>query len=256
MREFVIAAVVLASCAPAPVTPDAQGPPAVVIDDHDQAVAVAPTEVEAFVDAFESNVASLRDEGTAPPLVECQDHAALAKRFAEMVELDQYVRRAPSGLFELQIDEATRNEVMTRMMTGAMRVDAEHTSELRAYIEAKGWPRVSEVGETVSHNAWIIAQHADQDRAFQKDVLRRLEELLPEGEVSGRNYAYLWDRVARGEDRPQRYGTQGRCVGPATWEPDEIEDAANVDARRAARGLSTLAEYRTMFVELCRGEDG
>lgn len=60
------------------------------------------------------------------------------------------------------------------------------------------------------------------------------------GDADPQNYAYLYDRVAVAENRPQRFGTQ---FGPDR-EPRPIEDEANVDARRKAIGLGTMAEYR------------
>ena len=65
----------------------------------------------------------------------------------------------------------------------------------------------------------------------------------------------LYDRVAVNEGRPQRYGTQGRCTGPGSWEPRPIEEAANVDARRTwaeIRGFPRMADYRERMNALCR----
>ncbi|KAK0351541.1 hypothetical protein LTR94_024562, partial [Friedmanniomyces endolithicus] len=71
-----------------------------------------------------------------------------------------------------------------------------------------------------SNAAWLMAQHADRDPQFQA----MMEPLVKSGEVSLANYAYLFDRIAVGADRPQRYGTQGRCTGPELWEPNTLEN--------------------------------
>lgn len=53
--------------------------------------------------------------------------------------------------------------------------------------------------------------------------------------------AYLVDRVALHDGRPQTYGTQHHWVdGVAT--PSPIHDPDGVDERRAAAGLPPLAE--------------
>ena len=65
------------------------------------------------------------------------------------------------------------------------------------------------------------------------------------GEVAAADYAYLYDRIAVAENREQLYGTQFN--GP---EPFPIEDELNVDARRKAIGLSTLAEYKKEIVRM------
>jgi hypothetical protein len=51
---------------------------------------------------------------------------------------------------------------------------------------------------------------------------------------------------------PQRYGTQGQCVGAGQWEPLPIEDEKNVDKRRKEVGLPTMAEYKQNFKEICK----
>jgi hypothetical protein len=64
-------------------------------------------------------------------------------------------------------------------------------------------------------------------------------EDAPAGEVSRQDLAYLTDRVLVNDGKKQRYGTQ---MG-MNFEPQPIEDAGNVDQRRAEVGLPPLAEY-------------
>ena len=84
---------------------------------------------------------------------------------------------------------------------------------------------------------------ADLDVAFQKDVLKRLEPLAAAGDTDPKNFAFLYDRVATNEERPQRYGTQGECLGPGSWKPNPLQEPARVDELRAAIGLEPLSEY-------------
>src|SRR5262249_24761475 len=84
-------------------------------------------------------------------------------------------------------------------------------------------------GEKADLQAWVLVQHADRDRAFQQEVLAILSTLYASGETSADNYANLYDRVAHNSGKPQRYGTQGGCVGPGEYETYEIEDPANVE---------------------------
>ena len=53
------------------------------------------------------------------------------------------------------------------------------------------------------------------------------------------------------EDRPQLYATQGRCVDTGVWEPREVIDEDEVDARRAEMGLEPLADYIARFKDIC-----
>ena len=77
------------------------------------------------------------------------------------------------------------------------------------------------------------------------------ETHLKTKDTSVSNFAYLHDRVSTADDRPQRYGTQGRCVGPGRWEPLELEDSAKIDTLRASVGLEALALYKERFIEDC-----
>ena len=145
---------------------------------------------------------------------------------------------------------------MERMVGREMApIDRENTAWMKARLQEFDWFRVSRFGEAADRAAWLLVQHADEDRALQKLVLGRLEPLVALKETSPANYAYLYDRVAGGENRPQRYGTQGRCVGPGRWEPKEVEAPEGLEERRKAVGLGTMAEYKGRFEDICRQAD-
>lgn len=119
------------------------------------------------------------------------------------------------------------------------RTDLRNRERLKAIIRSHGWPTLAMVGADGSQAAWIIAQHADADPQFQRDVLVLLEPLVESKQVDARWYAYLHDRV----HVPQRFGTQGGCRAKGVWAPREIESPAQVDERRASVGLDKLSEY-------------
>ncbi|MCG6871359.1 MAG: hypothetical protein LJE84_03630 [Gammaproteobacteria bacterium] len=131
--------------------------------------------------------------------------------------------------------------------------DSLNLARLKALVATHGWPTISQVGEDGAEAAWLIAQHADSDPAFQGEVLTRIQALLPAGEADAGDYAYLFDRL----HITQRYGTQGRCGTDGRWSPKTMEEPDQVDQRRAAVGLRPLAEYaRTVSVELCSKKGG
>lgn len=136
------------------------------------------------------------------------------------------------------------------------RVDAHNRDVLKQYLSRMDWFRISVWGESMDNRAWLIAQHADRDVEFQKDVLRRLEKLVALKETSGSSFAYLFDRVATNTGKKQRYGTQGRCVGPGNWQPGELEDPARVDELRRESGIAdrmgTLAQYQATMNAHCK----
>ena len=126
-------------------------------------------------------------------------------------------------------------------------VDQANTAWLKAEIERDGWFTISRFGKAGDSAAFLLVQHADLDRPFQAKVLQILEPLVASQETQPKNYAYLYDRVAVGQGRPQRYGTQGRCTGPGVWSPNDVEAADKLDERRASVGLGPEAEYQASF---------
>lgn len=158
-------------------------------------------------------------------------HAALRDELLQMRARDQQVREAPiKGDFSQW-----------------MQIDADNQKRLKEIVKQYGWPTNAMVGEDGAKAAWLIAQHSDSDKDFQREVLRLMEPLAKQDVESGKSYAYLYDRT----HYPQRFGTQGSCVSRDEWQPYDIEDIANVDERRRALKLPTLADYAKLFTELC-----
>jgi hypothetical protein len=117
-----------------------------------------------------------------------------------------------------------------------------HVAELKQIVSVHGWPRISIVGSEAAKAAWLIAQHADFDGAFQKEALRHMESLAPHAEAEAKLVGYLIDRVAVNEGRPQVYGTQGGCKA-GRWQPAPIADPEEVEMRRASVSMEPLAFY-------------
>jgi hypothetical protein len=126
--------------------------------------------------------------------------------------------------------------------------DARTTARLKQVIDAHGWPGRTLVGERGANAAWLFAQHADEDPAFQARCLKLLEPAVQRGEADGEQLALLTDRVLLAQGKPQRYGSQFERKGER-WVPKPIEDEAHVDERRRAVGLWPLADYARQIEE-------
>jgi len=135
-------------------------------------------------------------------------------------------------------------------------IDSDNTEWLKADVAAHGWYRIPIHGEAASSAAWLMAQHADRDRPFQRHVVALLEPLAAAGDVIPANYAYLYDRVAVGENRPQRYGTQGVCVAKGVWEPNTLEAPERVQALRDEAEIGSLADYTARMHRFCADFSG
>jgi hypothetical protein len=122
-------------------------------------------------------------------------------------------------------------------------VDARNTARLREIVARYGWPGKSLVGEKAAHAAWLLAQHADADRAFQRRCLDLMEKSAA-GEVSPKDVAYLTDRVLLAAGKRQRFGTQFERADGGSPVLRPLEDPEHVDERRRAVGLEPLADRK------------
>jgi hypothetical protein len=110
-------------------------------------------------------------------------------------------------------------------------VHLKNASRLRELITEHGWPAVDLAGEAGAEAAWFIAQHAVGEPEFQRQALHYLNDCASQGRVPARHAAYLEDRIAMHEGRPQRYGTQwlddpfdGRARPWQMVDPDRVND--------------------------------
>jgi hypothetical protein len=147
------------------------------------------------------------------------------------------------------IDPALLPYLSAHMSNAIQIVDRKNTAMLAAIIEDKGWPSVPMVGERASFNAWLLVQHADADPALQLKALRLMEPLAAKGEVSKRNYAYLYDRVMLKLNGKQKFGTQiGGCDGEE-YAPFPLEDEKRLNELRAGHQLEPITQYLNGFKE-------
>ncbi len=144
-------------------------------------------------------------------------------------------------------------ELLDRLVAfDVVEVDEENREWLKGVIARRGWFVISRDGAEADLAAWLIVQHADNDREFQRSMVAMLEPLAAKGETSWNRLAYLHDRWAAGADQPQTYGIQGRCLGPGRWEPREVAAPEGLEARRKNAGLPPMAEHASAQARRCR----
>jgi hypothetical protein len=129
--------------------------------------------------------------------------------------------------------------------------DQDRTDRLKQIIAKYGWPTFGLVGKDGEDAAWTIAQHSDLDKPFQAKALKLLRRAVADKQASPGNLAYLEDRVAAGNGKPQLYGTQMGCAedGPRLATP--IKDKGQVEQRRRKAGLEPLADYVAEMKKVC-----
>jgi hypothetical protein len=179
----------------------------------------------------------------------------LCKELLRRVEEDQQVRKE---FIEWQrrnpkADLKDAKEADAPLPRKMREIDHRNTERMKEIVERHGWPGKSLVGVDGAHAAWLLVQHADLDRPFQKRCLSLLAEAVKMGEAAGVDLAYLTDRVRVGDKQKQVYGTQLRTVD-GKLVPEPIEDEADVDRRRKEVGLQPLAEYLRQAEEFMKGK--
>lgn len=117
-----------------------------------------------------------------------------------------------------------------------------NASALEEIINKIGYPTTSKVGKEASEAAWLIVQHAIGRPLFMKKCLMALQAAATDDPLLGNHLAYLSDRIAVLEGKPQLYGTQFDWDEAGQLSPSPIDDLAAVNRRRAALGWESLEE--------------
>jgi hypothetical protein len=157
---------------------------------------------------------------------------ALRHQLVAMAAEDARVRAELAATGELFRGYAPRMEDVHRR----------NARDLMAIVRQHGWPGRGLVGEDAMHAAWLVLQHAIGEPDVQRGCLPILREAAERGDATLAQVAYLEDRIAFFERRPQRYGTQFDWDERGMLSPWPIEDPDGVDARRTAVGLPPLAD--------------
>jgi hypothetical protein len=167
---------------------------------------------------------------------------AVQEQLRDAFIADQAARLA---YLELATDDLDGKDYWARQLAtaGAIDRDGTNTRLLKQLLQDYDWIDSHRFGVRIASHAWVLAQHADADPAFQQEVLERMAPYLENGGVRPRDYAYLFDRVAVNQGRPQRYGTQPMesCNDDGSLSPRPLEDPETVDERRAELGIEPMA---------------
>jgi hypothetical protein len=113
---------------------------------------------------------------------------------------------------------------------------------LNAIITAIGYPTIAKVGKPANEAAWLVIQHAIAKPKFMKRCLKLLKKEVTNNPTNKIHYAYLSDRIAIFENKPQLYGTQFDWDEEKKMSAQQFDDLKAVNKRRLAIGLNTLEE--------------
>ncbi|HYG37360.1 MAG TPA: DUF6624 domain-containing protein [Cytophagales bacterium] len=130
-------------------------------------------------------------------------------------------------------------------------VDAKNRQRLKVIFNEFGFPTRSMVGKDAMHGVFLMIQHSDGDKDWQKAQLRNIEQAVKNGDLDGQSYAYLYDRININAGQKQRYGTQFSNVDPLNniVELADTEEIGSLDQRRMEIGMMPIDMYKELMLK-------
>jgi len=159
------------------------------------------------------------------------------------------LKEIANDILELQrADLELRDQLIARGELGngynpeMERLHIENAEKLASIIKQIGFPTIDKVGEEANEAAWLVIQHSISLPAFMKKCAEYLKTAVNQGQSKLIHLAYLQDRIAVFEDRPQLYGTQFDWDENGEMSPQAYDEIEKVNERRKSIDLNTLEE--------------
>jgi len=195
-----------------------------------------------LIDLRDQNIIAYSDESKI-----FEQKLANEKELVKTLNLDDIIQVKNTIFTMYSLDQEMRHiylEDLNRVnQETIVKIDEFHTEIIKKILQKYEWITISKFGKETDKQAWLLVQHADNDPFFQAGCLFILSNLIDKGETDKQNYAYLYDRVAVAESRPQRYGTQAKVVGERLELYPFEGETEDLEVRRREMGLSPLKIY-------------
>lgn len=122
-----------------------------------------------------------------------------------------------------------------------LKKDSINLIKVSKILDTQGWPSKEKIGTRGASTIFLVIQHGNQDVKLK--YLPMINEALKNDWLPKRQYAMFYDRLLLGQGKRQVYGTQ-LAMSKERKKPYvlPLEDARNVDKRRAEMGLNTMQE--------------
>ncbi|MDJ1492929.1 hypothetical protein QNI19_08300 [Cytophagaceae bacterium DM2B3-1] len=122
-------------------------------------------------------------------------------------------------------------------------------------IDSIGYPTIDKVGKDASEAAWLVIQHSIGQPEFMKKCRDLLEDAVSDNKASQQALAYLTDRIAVLEGKPQLYGTQFDWDKHGELSSNPFDDLILVNQRRKSIGLNTVEEQTLIIRRQAKEEN-
>ncbi|MBK9046729.1 MAG: hypothetical protein IPP34_11310 [Bacteroidetes bacterium] len=126
---------------------------------------------------------------------------------------------------------------------------------LNDIIDAIGYPTFDKVGKEASDATWLIIQHSIGQPEFMRKCAELLENTVRENKADVKSLAFLTDRIAVLEEKPQLYGTQFDWDKFGNLSPNPFDDLNKVNERRKLIGLNTIEEQTEIIRARVKSEN-
>jgi hypothetical protein len=126
---------------------------------------------------------------------------------------------------------------------------------LNDIIETIGYPTIDKVGKEANEATWLIIQHSIGQPEFMRKCAELLENAVRENKADLKSLAYLTDRIAVFEEKPQLYGTQFDWDKFGNLSPNTFDDLNKVNERRKSIGLNTIEEQTEIIRARVKSEN-
>ncbi|MNK06728.1 hypothetical protein D3C87_246270 [compost metagenome] len=165
------------------------------------------------------------------------DYQSIAKKLIDLQNADLALRNK-------LIQSGELNQGYHEEMKALHNSNANILSEI---IDVIGYPTINKVGKEANEAAWLVVQHAIEQPQFMKKCATLLRMAVHEGNADPKSLAYLTDRIAVFEGKPQRYGTQFEWDDDGELSPNAFDNLVEVNKRRGSVGLNTLEEQTALI---------
>jgi len=161
---------------------------------------------------------------------------------------DQYAR---GNLMTEVLDKYELSKGQVIVDSFAVNTDERNRIRLNEIINEHGFPTKELVGRDAMRGIFFIIQHSDGDKKWQKSQLKNIEGAVKNGDMDGKEYAYLYDRIQVNSGDKQLYGTQFSKVDPINGivELAPTERIENLDSRRREIGMMPIDMYKRIMLK-------
>ncbi|MBK8416640.1 MAG: hypothetical protein IPL22_20290 [Bacteroidetes bacterium] len=173
------------------------------------------------------------------------DYKSIAEKIIELKNTDLALREklAKSG----ELSEGYNEEMKL--------LHNKNANILNEIIDTIGYPTFDKVGKEASDATWLIIQHSIGQPEFMRKCAALLENAVKENKADVKSLAFLTDRIAVLEEKPQLYGTQFDWDKFGNLSPNPFDDLNKVNERRKLIGLNTIEEQTEIIRARVKSEN-